>query len=124
MTMRNPRGKTLNRAMRDAEANFRYLQKLTVNTSPTLNRLGSVAVATIPKAPKDGSNKLTLSVRGIAEESARIAKVLKNGVTADQIAAGATVPVKFSRIDVMVTFKIDAAAVNAAQERVKRRIAA
>lgn len=104
MTMRTITGKTLNRQLRDAESYFKYVEKLTKNTAPTLNRLANVATVKIPqRIPNDGQNRLALVVTGDKVEARRIAKALN--VTPLQVLMGATVPVRFSRITVMVTFK-------------------
>ena len=104
MTMRTTNGKTLSRQIQDEKNNFDYRLKLTNNTIPTLNRLGNVATVELPtEMPEDGQNRLILVVSGCQIEARRIAKVLN--VTPLQILMGSTLPVKFSRITVMVTFQ-------------------
>lgn len=104
MTMRTTNGKTLSRQIQDEKNNFDYRLKLTNNTIPTLNRLGNVATVELPtEMPEDGQNRLTLIVSGCQTEARRIAKVMN--VTPLQILMGSTLPVKFSRITVMVTFQ-------------------
>ena len=104
MNMRTTNGKTLSRQIQDEKNNFDYRLKLTNNTIPTLNRLGNVATVELPtEMPEDGQNRLILVVSGCQIEARRIAKVLN--VTPLQILMGSTLPVKFSRITVMVTFQ-------------------
>ena len=104
MTIRTDNGKTFNRHLQDSKNNVKYLEKLATNTMPTLNRIGNVATVVPPtEMPEDGQNRLTLVVSGCQTEARRIAKVLN--VTPLQILMGSTLPVKFSRITVMVTFQ-------------------
>lgn len=122
MTMILTTGKTLNRQMRDMQAETAYVTKIATNVAPKLNRIGAYAVATIARRPKNEQNRMKIVVRDDDNEINKVAKVLE--VSADQIHAGSTMLVKFGRINVMVTFRKDRATVNETHNARKTRKAA